>query len=277
MKLSILPVSYFNEIIEGRMTIGDWAREGVSLNLDAIDISIILLRSRGIEYLRSFRHEIENEGISVCGASTYPDFTHPEQTVRKQQLEIFTEDLKALAEVGTRIVRVTAGQAHPGVSRADGINWAVDSIISSVPVAEAAGIQLVFENHAKPGVWKYHDFDFSPDIFLEIADQLSESPVLIQFDTANPIAFGVEPGPLLTKVIDRTAVVHASDTEIKGDLLPSVIGKGLVPFAELFTQLSLSEYEGWITIEEASMTGKKGVAEAVRFIRETWDSVTKGD
>ena len=43
MKLSVLPVSFFKNIISGEMNVGDWAREGVSLGLDAIDISIIFL------------------------------------------------------------------------------------------------------------------------------------------------------------------------------------------------------------------------------------------
>jgi hypothetical protein len=40
MKLSCLPVSFFSDIIEGRMTLGEWARIGASLGLDAVDFSI---------------------------------------------------------------------------------------------------------------------------------------------------------------------------------------------------------------------------------------------
>ncbi len=41
MKLSCLPVSFFSDIIEGRMSVFEWAQMGASLGLDAIDISIL--------------------------------------------------------------------------------------------------------------------------------------------------------------------------------------------------------------------------------------------
>ena len=40
MKLSCLPVSFFDEIISGRMTVRDWARMGCELGLDAIDRTV---------------------------------------------------------------------------------------------------------------------------------------------------------------------------------------------------------------------------------------------
>jgi sugar phosphate isomerase/epimerase len=272
MKLSVLPVSYFKAIVSGEMSIGDWAREGVELGLDAIDISILFLTERDEISLRSFRKEVEDAGIHICGASTYPDFTHPDPTERKRQKEQFKYDLDALSKVGTKVVRITGGQGHPVLKRQDGIAWALEGILGAVAAADQHGIQLVFENHAKPGVWDYPDFDFPTDIFLEMAQQLKDTPVKIQFDTANPIAFGDDPLPILEQVIDRVAVVHASDTSVKGELVPSVIGTGLVPFDKILGRLAEHGYEGWISIEEASGTGAVGVITAVEFIRETWAS-----
>jgi sugar phosphate isomerase/epimerase len=275
MKISVLPVSYFNDIISGKMSIGEWAREGVSLGLDAIDISIILLRSHENQYLRQFRQSIETEGITVCGASTYPDFTHPEAEKRQIEEQIFVENLRALAEVGTSIVRITAGQSHPGVTRKEGITWALEAIERVVPKAEALGLQLVFENHAKPGVWAYPDFDFPPDIFLEMASYLTKIAVKIQFDCANPIAYGVDPLPLLKEVIADTLVIHASDTLELGSLKPAVIGQGLVPYPQIIQFLQENKYENWITLEEASGQGKLGVKQGVEFIKGLWESTVR--
>ena len=41
MKLSCLPVSFFNEIIDGTMSIGEWAEIGAEIGLDAIDLSVL--------------------------------------------------------------------------------------------------------------------------------------------------------------------------------------------------------------------------------------------
>ncbi len=273
MYLSVLPVSYFSSIVSGKKSIRDWAEEGAALELDAIDISVLFLKERDRSSLLAFRRDVESAGISICGASTYPDFTHPDPDERKRQTEQFRRDLEALREVGTRIVRITAGQGHPGMTRKEGVSRALEGILGSVDKAENLSLQLVFENHAQPGVWEFPDFDFPTDIFLELADRLKDTPVNIQFDTANPIAYGDDPFNVLGPVIRRVAVVHASDTKEKGRLVPSVIGKGLVPFPALFRRLKESGYDGWISIEEASGTGPAGVKAAVEFIRTCWESI----
>jgi len=271
MKLSVLPVSLFKNIISGEMSVGDWAREGVSLGLDAIDISIIFLEKRNSSYLKNFRKEIEKEGIQIATASTYPDFTNPDAEERIRQRQQFHRDIQDLAEVGTRIVRVTSGQAHPGLIIEDGKKWALEGILGSLEIVQKSGIQLVFENHAKPGVWKYPDFDFPTDIFLSLARELKETPVKILFDCANPIAYGDDPLPILSKVINEVICIHASDTKEKGKLNPSIIGQGLVPYKEIFSFLKKHSYCEWISIEEASGKGIEGIKKAVEFIKNIWN------
>ena len=270
MKLSVLPVSYFRQIIDGEMTVGEWAREGSALSLDAIDISILFLKKRDPEYLHAMRNEIASAGMHVAVVSTYPDFTHPDPDERKKQISDFRSDVEALAAIGAEMIRITAGQAHPGTNRDLGITWAVDGIKQSIDCAEKHGIQLLYENHSKPGAWQYADFSHPTDIFLEIADALHDSPVKILFDTANPIAYGDDPVPLLEQVIDRVLCIHAADTRTWGSLDPVIVGKGIVPFDKIFSLLKGEGYSGWVSIEEASGQGKAGVQEAVSFVRKAW-------
>ena len=131
---------------------------------------------------------------------------------------------------------------------------------------------MVFENHAKPGVWDYPDFDFPTDIFLEFATKLKGTSVKILFDCANPIAFGDDPLMILEKVIDDVVCIHASDTGTRGELKPVIIGTGLLPYQEIFSLLINHSYNGWINIEEASGKGRDGVKKAVGFIRKVWNT-----
>ncbi|RKX68752.1 MAG: hypothetical protein DRP60_17555, partial [Spirochaetes bacterium] len=133
--------------------------------------------------------------------------------------------------------------------------------------ADQCEVGLVYENHSKPAGWRYPDFSFNPEIFLELYEELKTRDIKILFDTANPMAFGVESLPLLKKVIDRVTCIHIADTSEKGKLVPSVIGKGLVPFNELFAYLEEINYSGWLSIEEASATGQMGVAAAYHYVR----------
>ena len=136
-------------------------------------------------------------------------------------------------------------------------------------------MQLVYENHSKPGNWDYPDFSLDTEIFFSLAGKLEQTPVKLLFDTANPLVFGVDSLPVLQRVSSRVACVHAADTRVTGTLEPVVIGTGLVPFEQIFSYLKASAYEGWISIEEASNTGAAGVKTAVEFVRSVWYTCDK--
>jgi sugar phosphate isomerase/epimerase len=268
MKLSCLAVSYFKSIIDGNLSIRELAQQVSKIGYDAIDLSVILLESRNDEYLRGVVKDIEDNDLHVAVVNTYPDFTHPDAAVRKQQQAQIKEDIYAASLLNAEMVRITAGQAHPQTSRKEGVKWATEGLLSAVETSKSCGIKLVYENHSKPGVWEYPDFSLPSDIFLEIVAALKETPIEILFDTANPLVNNEDPLPLLGKVVDRVGCVHAADIKTRGRLEPVVIGTGIVPFSQLFSFLRGAGYDGWISIEEASATGYEGMASAAAFIRE---------
>ncbi len=271
MKLSCLPVSFFSEIIDGSMPVEEWAAMGESLGLEGIDLSILFLKSMEDSYLRRMRAGIEETGIHVVVLNTYPDLTHPDQAVREYEQEKLKAHIGAAGLLGAEMVRVTAGQAHPETDRSRGIEWAVEGLRAAAGWADSSGVTAVYENHSKPGVWQYPDFSYPSDIFLQIADHLGDTSLGILFDTANPVSRGEDPLPILKKVIDRVRCLHAADTATAQGLRPVLLGTGLVPFDDIFSFLKCSGYEGWISIEEASGLGIRGVKEAVRFVRDGWN------
>ena len=62
MRLSCLPVSFFADIVAGRMSVGAWARMGAELGLDAIDLSILFVPDRSPAAVAALRREIEAAG-----------------------------------------------------------------------------------------------------------------------------------------------------------------------------------------------------------------------
>jgi sugar phosphate isomerase/epimerase len=276
MKLSCLPVSYFADILSRKKSVDEWACEAAEVGLDGIDLSVLFLESREPAYLRQMRQAIQAAGLSVAMLNTYPDFTHPDPDERAGQAARLGADIGAAAALGAEFVRVTAGQAHPSTGREQGIAWAVEGLTKALPYAAEHGVQLAFENHSKPGVWQYADFSHPTDIFLDIVAATEGTALGINFDTANPLAYGDDPLPLLEQVVHRVAIVHVADTRSRGTLHPIIIGTGLVPFATLFACLRQAGYDGWLSIEEASGAGRIGVEAAVGFVRRTWAAaVTK--
>lgn len=275
MRLSCLPVSYFRDIIDGRMSIKDWALEGARTGLDGIDLSVLFLKSRELEYLHKIRQEIEDAGIRVAMVTTYPDFTHPDGVVRERQLTGLQEDIIAASRLGADLLRVTAGQAHPSVGRREGIEWAVNGLVKAMEFARGYPVKLAYENHAKPGAWQYTDFSHPTDVFLEIVERTADVSLGVNWDTANTIAYGDDPIPVLKRVLSRVISVHAADTSTRGELKHVLLGTGLVPFKEMFQILRGAGFDGWICMEEASFKGPAGVKAAADFVRRVWNETAR--
>lgn len=271
MRLSCLPVSFFAEIIAGRMSVREWALTGALLGLDAVDLSILFVPDRSQAAVAALRRQIEGVGMRVAMVTSYPDLTHPDPARRACELELEQEVVAAAAALGAGLVRVTAGQAHPETSREAGVAWAVEGLTRLVETTRDSGVRLVYENHAKPGAWTYTDFSQPPDIFLEIAAGTAGSSLGINFDTGNAAAFSDDPLWLLEQVAGRVVSVHAADTAVKGSLQPVLLGTGITPFPALFGCLKASGWDGWICMEEASFQGIAGVRSAAAYIRKAWE------
>jgi sugar phosphate isomerase/epimerase len=272
MKLSCLPVSLFSAIISRRMSIVEWAELGRRCGLDGIDMSLLFIESHAPSYLGKLKRELADAGMPVIMTAAYPDFTHPEALQRKRELEYLRRDIALSSELGARYVRVLAGQAHPETGRTEGIKWAVESLAAADGIARQYGVQLLYEDHSKPGAWDYFDFSYPVDIFLEVCEGIRDTGILINFDTGNVAAQGLDPLTVLAKVIDRVETIHVSDIAETGKFQPVLIGTGVVSFGKIFGFLKSRGFDNWLCIEEASFKGEQGIREAADFTRRAWDS-----
>lgn len=270
MKISCIPVSFFTQIISDKMTLKEWARIGAEAGLDAIDLSTIFLRNHTPVYLEKIKKDIESENMSIAMITTYPDFTHPDLFQREREMEYLRNDIALASDLSAKFLRILAGQAHPQTKIKDGIKWAIENFKKVSPIADKFNVKLVYENHSKPGAWQYVDFSHPTEIFLAIAKGIKDTSIGINFDTANTIAYGDEPIPVLKQVLDRVVTIHAADTSTNGKLNHVLLGKGLVPFKEIFSLLKQNKFDGWICIEEGSNTGIEGIKKAIDFVKKTW-------
>src|SRR5690606_14518073 len=263
MKTSCLSVSLFPNIMNGEMTIREYAYFCKSIGLDAFDIGIILLKNHTPKYIHDTRTAITAVGIPLVMVTTYPDFTHPDPLQREREFDFLVHDIALASAVGAQYLRVTAGQAHPESSEKDGIAWAVDYLRKAAPVSDKYGITLVYEDHSKPGAWDYMDFSNPPHIFLEIAKQLRDTSIGINFDTANILVAGEDTTlDVLDEVIDQVKSIHVAETATKGKLGPVAIGTGIVSFEDIFRYLKAKRFDGWLCLEEWGNQGTAGVERA---------------
>lgn len=273
MKISCLSVSLFPLILEGKMTIPEYARLCKTLGLDGFDLGMILIKNHTPRYLQQLRKDIEEAGIGLVMITTYPDFTHPDKVQREREFEYLRHDIALASNLGAHFLRITAGQAHPATKREEGIGWVVDNFRRIAPIADQFGVKLVYEDHSKPGAWDYMDFSNPPDIFTEIADQLRDTTIGINFDTANILVANEDRTiEVLEQVYDMVETIHVNDIAIKGEMSPVQIGTGIVPIRDIFSFLKEREFGGWLCIEEWGNNGIEGVKKAVEYVRSAWEN-----
>ena len=185
---------------------------------------------------------------------------------RAQELTDLKADIGLAKALGVKFIRVTAGQNHPDTEREAGVRWVTDGFRRALDEAEKHGITLAYENHTKGAPWDYWDFSQPTEIFLEILDALSDTPLGVCFDTANPLVLGEDVLALLEKVIQRIVVLHIFDLRAVRIFEPVRVGTGASPIQPIFARLRQAGYEGWFSIEEASRSGRQGF-EAVNRLR----------
>lgn len=263
MYVSCLPVSLYAEFFSGCRTIPEWSRTAKALSLDAIDINALFIRDRSVEELRRLRAELS---LPVLMVSAYSDFTNPSDELRALAVETAMEDIRRAQAVGARFIRLTAGQAYPGMKDSAAIQRVYDCFAKCAADARETNIQILLENHSKPGAWEYPDFNFDTARFLALWDALKQLPVSVNYDTANAYALGSWE-KLLEAVKGRIATIHLNDLASVDPLVFARVGTGIVPLEEMLKAIYDTGFSGPVCIEEASFQGESGISEAVRYTR----------
>lgn len=267
MRFSCLPVSYFSQVNAGGMTLPDWGREAASLGFDGFDISSIFIMRHTPVYLRKFREFLDESPIPLVMMTTYPDFTHPDAIQRRREIDYYISEIAVCSQLGIPYLRLLGGQAWPGVSVEQGLEYMAEAFSRISNAARSYNVTLVYENHAKPADWDYLDFGFPLSVFRRIIPLINGRTIRLNFDTANATAAGADSLRLLREVYPLVETLHLSDTASDTALVPAQIGTGLTPNREILEWLRTQQFGGWICIEEASGQGQNGIRAALDFVR----------
>ena len=266
MKISCLPVSLFDDVQSGKMSLKEWAECAKKIGYDGIDISLLMISGHTQTYIDQVCRDFREVGLPVVMATTYPDFTHPDPKQRRREFDYLMRDIALCDALGVQYLRVLAGQAHEEVSVETGIALAVEYLQQADAYAKKYSVRLLYENHAKPGAWDRVDFSYPLDIFMKIFDELRDTNIRLNFDIGNVVAQGKDPLEVLEKVIDRVETVHISDMAQSGQFSPVEIGTGVCPIEQVIKRLHDYGFDGWLCIEEASQHGISGIANAWNYV-----------
>jgi sugar phosphate isomerase/epimerase len=288
LRLSAFPKCYIEQIAAERsMSVFQWIEMAKSLDADGLELLDGFLTSLEPTYLDSVGEAIHAAGFVMPMLCCSPDFTHPDADARKHAIDREAELIRVAHRLGGPgvVCRVLSGQRHPGVSRTQGLEWAVRGIEAVLPVAREYGVILGLENHYKDSFWKYPEFAQKKDVFLDLVNAIPDRTHFgVQYDPSNAIVAGDDPIELLTLVADRVVSMHASDRYLaegaslddlrqtdgtigySPNLRHGVTGKGLNDYDAIFRILAEHNYRGWVSIEDG-MNGMDEMAESLAFLR----------
>jgi len=267
IRLSCLPVSFFDAISHGQMGLAEWLDFAAELGLDGVECGPLLVQPLGPATPAEFRRLTEARGLAISNFTGYSDFTQPDRDVREREVAAAVRGLQIAQELGAPSVRVLTGQQRPEVGNEQGILWVAEGIRRVAEEAAPLGLRVNVENHTKAFTWTAFDFAIRGDVFLRVMDALRDAPVGVQFDVANPLVAGEDPLALFEQVRPRIGYVHLNDVRRPGVFEFVPVGTGIAPIGEVLARLRTHGYRGWVGIEEASRTGREGVRQAVQYVR----------
>jgi sugar phosphate isomerase/epimerase len=266
------------------MQVRQWVDIASSLGLDGVEWYAGFLEMQNQDNWRPLRSLVEDRGLMIPMLCCSPDFTHPDASFRQQQIEQELRWIDMAAEMGASYCRVLSGQRRPELTRAQGIEYAVQCIEACLPHAEQQNVTLIIENHYKDDFWKYPEFAQKLDIFCDLVARIDHPNFGVNYDPSNTFLAGEDPLELLRRVCTRVVTMHASDRYLVEGTLEDLrreewgaegyaqrlrhgqIGEGLNDYDAIFGQLSRSGFDGWISIEDG-VDGVDQLRGSVTFLR----------
>ncbi len=283
-KLAAFPKAFMDELcLSGEMTLRQWIDLAATLDIDGLEFYAGFLEMKNENFWPEAKKMASDHGLEIPMMCCSPDFTHPDESFRKEQFEHEKFWMEMTAALGGKYCRVLSGQRRPEVSREEGIQYAVSSIEACLPLAEKLGITLTIENHYKDNYWDYPEFAQMADVFCDLVSRIDSPHFGVNYDPSNTILAGEDPLDLLARVKNRVLTMHASDRYlIEGTiedlrkeenslgyasrLSHGVIGKGLNDYDTIFSQLKEVGFDSWISIEDG-VNGMEELHESVLFLR----------
>ncbi|TWT71407.1 sugar phosphate isomerase/epimerase family protein [Crateriforma conspicua] len=284
-KLAVFPKAYMDALcVNGTMKLEQWIDLAATLPIDGLELYSGLLDLKDSHAWGRYRRMIESSGLQMPMMCCSPDFTHPDDGFRADQVEKEKYWINMTAELGGQYCRVLSGQRRPEVSRQDGIRYAADCIRACIPYAKERGVTLIIENHYKDNYWTYPEFAQYADVFCDLVDAIDDPGFGVNYDPSNTLIAGEEPIELLLRVKDRVVTMHASDRYLKEGtwddlrheemdvegyaqrLCHGEIGKGLNDYDQIFAILQDVGFDGWISVEDG-VEGFDQLQRSVEFLR----------
>ncbi len=196
---------------DGSMTVSQWIELASTLNVDGLEWYAGFIEMADENNWARFRKQVEDIGKVIPMLCCSPDFTHPDEAFREQEIAKQKRWIDMITVLGGSYCRVLSGQRRPELTAEQGLQLAAQSIEACLPYAAKNGITLIIENHYKDDFWEFPEFAQKMDLFCALVDRIHHPNFGVNYDPSNTYLAGEDPLELLKRVSHRVVTMHASD------------------------------------------------------------------
>jgi sugar phosphate isomerase/epimerase len=219
------------------------------------------------EQRRQLRRQAEDCGLTIVGlhwllAKTEGlHLTSPDAGVRARTADYLGELARGCRDLGGSVLIFGSPAQRrllPGVSRAEAVEYALDTFRRAAPDLAAAKVTLCLEPLAPVET----DFLNTAAEAVEILDRLNHTSFALHLDVKAMASDGPAP-ELIRRYAPRIGHFHANDPNRRGP------GFGDTDFVPIFQALQEVEYGGWVSVEVFDYTpDPETIArESLRYMR----------
>lgn len=240
VRLSCNLFSFNEPLLNGQMTLEQVLTFCAELGFDAVDPTAYYFPNYPTvpddSYLYQIKRKAFRLGLDISGTGVRNDFTLPDPTRRKAEVELVKKWMGVAARLGAPVVRVFAGtgkELPTGYNREEVTTWVVDAIRECTEYAARLGVIVVVQNHA--------DFIQTADHVLEIVRRVNSDWLAVNLDIGS---FKVgDPYPQIASVAPYAATWQIKENLfVNGQEVPTDLTKIMRIVRE-------SGYRGYLPIE----------------------------
>lgn len=168
--------------------------------------------------------------------------TTPDKSVRSKTAGYLKELVRLCADLGGRVMVLGSPKQRnllPGVTHAEAMQYAADTLREVVPALEDAGVTLALE----PLGPEEGDFLRTADLGEELMHLVGSQNCRLHLDVKAMSTEAVPVCDILRKHAPSMAHFHANDPNRRGP------GMGDVDFLPIFKTLQEIRYDGWVSVE----------------------------
>jgi sugar phosphate isomerase/epimerase len=236
--------------------------------------------AKGVELLSVFWEEgdaervkeaLERNNLKLACFGACNNLAVSDPVKRREQVRDITESVDRAALFGAKVVRVFSGDKEADITYDQAKAWIIEGLREAAKYAESKGIVLCLENHGH--------FAGKAEQVTEVIGEVGSFALRSTFDTGNFLLVDENPNDAIVKLMPYISHVHFKDFSIADESFEGktytsnagvhytgeVPGEGIVDLPRLLGELSISGYDGWLTVEyEGNEEQKEGSIRSIR-------------